>query len=141
MGVRVGVIAQKQATAEKFLARHVFIHDHLPEILLPGGGKSRIRARKGIQGDPKKIEYLDTNSTIEAFPSDPEAIRSEGMTLLRLEEVQSWDEGSPNRTEKSWRAILPVIQGGGRVIAIGTPLAGTWYERLIKDQFEVAVGA
>jgi hypothetical protein len=131
----VAVVAQDQVASEKFLGRHVFIHEKLPPIL-----RRPLKIWKGNQGDPKKIEYLDTGSTIEAFSSEPEKFRGEGLTLVRMEEVQSWDEGHPNRSERAWRAIRPVTQGGGRIVIIGTPLAGSWYERVVKDQLDVQVG-
>lgn len=127
----VAVIAQGQTESEKFLSRHEWIQTHLP----PKCPRSDIRIWRGKEGNPNKILFTDTGSTIEAMSSDPESIRGEGKTLIRCEELQSWQW-----PEQAWAAIIPVVQGGGRIVVIGTPKANTFYQRLVMDTFFVQQG-
>lgn len=127
----VAVIAQDQTGSEKFLARHVWLYNHLPELC----PRPDMKIWSGVSGDPRRILFPETGSTIEAFPGSPDKIRGEGKTLIRCEEIAFWD-----KAEESWTAIMPVVQGGGRVVVISTPLANSWYSRLVQDTMLVSTG-
>lgn len=126
----VAVIAQDQSGSEKFLGRVLWLYNHLP----PKCPRPEIRLWMGLEGNPKKIMMVETGSTIEAFPGIPDKIRGEGKSLVRCEEIAFWPKAA-----ESWAAILPTIQGGGRVVCISTPLAGSWYQNLVQDTLLASV--
>jgi hypothetical protein len=128
--VVVYVIALEQTGADAFLARHQFIHEHLP----PECPRSRINIRRGKAGDPTIIEYLDTRSQIEALSSKPDDIRGEGATLIRCEEMAFWQWA-----EASWKALLPTIQGGGRIVVVSSAEAGSHMRKVVYDELGQAV--
>jgi hypothetical protein len=121
----VYVVSDEQAKSDKLLARVKFLYDHLPSDFY----KPEMIIHKGGQGDPKRIDFPAVHSKIEGLSQDPEAIRQEGATLLHIEELQIWQW-----PEQSWRAIMPAIMGGGRIIVVGTPAAGTFFEKLVFDR-------
>jgi len=87
--------------------------------------------RKGMSG--KGLAYLNfpaVHSEIIATSGKPSELRQEGATVLHVEEFQNW-----TWAEESWTAMLPTIQGGGKIVVIGTPRPGTHFERLVFDQF------
>lgn len=131
--VIVDVIAQGQTESEEFLARHVSMYERFPAYFHGKAGYD-MQVWKGQGGNPKRIRFSN-GSEITAFSSDPESIRGAGATIVRCEEIQVWKQ-----PEKSWRAILPVIQGGGQIVVIGTPLANSFHEQLVKDRLPQKVG-
>ena len=126
----MAVIALDQQGSEEFLGRIVWLYNHLP----PKCPRPELRMWMGLNGNPKKLLFLETGSTVEALPSSPDKIRGSGLSLVRLEEVAFWV-----RAEESWAAILPTVQGGGRICCVSTPLAGSFFEKLVTDQLLSAV--
>lgn len=123
--VTIHIYAQKQTAADGFVARHKFIYEHLPASL----PKPQMKEWKGVEGDPSKLLFVQTGAEIEAFPGNPDAVRGEGCSVARLEEFAFWQW-----PEHSWKAILPTVMGGGKLVVVSTPLANTLFKSLVFDE-------
>ena len=126
--VHIAIVGMDQSSSEEFLGRHHWLWDH------QANPKPAVKIWKGQKGNPQKILFEDSNSTIEAFPGDPDKLRGLGATRVRCEEIAFW-----KWPEESWRTLLPIIQGKGSIVVISTPLAGSFFERLVKDQMSASV--
>lgn len=121
---KIFVISDDQMKSDQLLARMKFIYDHLPrEFLKPG-----IKTHSGQHGDPTRLDFTETGSVVLALPEDPDKIRQEGASLLHVEEFQVWQW-----PETSYRAMLPTIQGGGKIVIVGTAQANSLYQKIVFD--------
>ena len=127
----VFIISDDQSKSDKLVARCLFIYNNLPPEFM----KPRIKVHIGQKGDPTRIDFIETDSRIEALPEDPDKIRQEGAALLHIEEFQSWQW-----PEESYKSMLPTVQGGGRLAVIGTARAATLFQKLVFDSMGQAVG-
>jgi hypothetical protein len=125
------IVSDEQVKSDRLLGRLWFILKNIPErSLLP-----EPKVHLGKEGDPTRIDFPGVESSIVALSQDPEDLRQEGATLIHAEEIGSW-----KWPEKSWEAMLPTVQGGGKLVVVGTARAGTFFEQLVKDDLSVPVG-
>lgn len=130
LGAAVYVISLDQTSSDKFLARHLFMYERLPAWM----PRPQLKVWRGKEGDPTKIEFLETGSRIEALSQEPDKIRGEGATLVRCEEMAFWPW-----PDRSWKAILPTIQGGGRIVIVSSAQDGSFFKGLVYDNLSKAV--
>lgn len=64
-------------------------------------------------------------SRINAVPSGSDVMRGPGATLLHAEEVAFW-----GRAKAAISGARPIVQGGGHILLITTPSAGTYAEMI-----------
>jgi phage FluMu gp28-like protein len=126
-GATIFVASTMRNKSDALLARCKFIHDHLPEP--PTFPKPRMEWKNGQMGDPTRLIFPDTGSVIMAVSEDPDELRQSGATLVHCEEFAFWQW-----QEKAWTAIRPVVQGGGKIVVVSTPLAGTFFRDLVMDE-------
>ena len=69
-------------------------------------------------------------SYINAIASGPDQARGAGCTLVHAEEIAFWPNARP-----SIEGMLPVLLGGGHLIAITTAQVGTYAHDIVKDEF------
>ncbi len=125
------IVSNDQAKSNRLVGRCKFLFDHLPaELPTP-----QVQVRKGVSGDPSILRFPEIGSQIQGLPGEPDKLRQEGATLLPLEELAFWQW-----PEESWKAMLPTIQGGGRVVIASSARAGSFLEKIVKDQLPAPVG-
>lgn len=116
-----------QKKSDIFVNRAKFIYEHLPKEM----PKPQIDARMGQFGYPTRISFKETESFIEGIPGDPQKLRQEGATLIRLEEIAFW---KPGWADLAYQAILPTIMGGGKLVMVSSARDGTFFKRLVFDE-------
>lgn len=126
-GAKVFIASTVSTKSDALLARCKCIHDQLPER--PAFPKPVMEIKNGKLGDPTRLIFPATGSMIQSVSQDPDELRQEGATLIHAEEFAHWQW-----QERSWTAIRPVVQGGGKIIVVSTPLAGTFFRDLVFDE-------
>lgn len=126
-GVKVFIASTMRTKSDALLARCKFIHDQLPDP--PHFPKQRMEWKNGQKGDPTRLIFPELNSVIQSVSEDPDELRQEGATLIHCEEYPFWQW-----QEKAWTAMRPVVQGGGKLVVVGTPKAGTFFRDLVFDE-------
>lgn len=124
------IISSDQSKSDKLVSRIKFLYDHLPSFLV----KPRAESRMGKSGDITRLDFVETESRIEALPQDPDKIRQEGATLLHIEEIAFWEW-----PEEAYKAMLPTIQGGGRMVIASSAKPNSFFEKIVRDQLGEAV--
>ena len=132
-GAKVFVASTQRTKSDKLLARCKFMHDQLPER--PGFPKPRLEVKNGQMGDPTRLIFPETESMIQSVSEDPDELRQEGATLIHAEEFGHWQW-----QERSWTAMRPVVQGGGKIVVVSTPVAGSFFRDLVFDEGSLRVG-
>lgn len=116
-GVRILILCKTEADASELLDRIRRMRDRIATdpaghhlfSTLPAPAKTR-----------DAVTTLDVGrSTIKALVGTPAAARSETAGLVILDEF-AFQRGAPD----IWRAVLPTIEGGGRLAAISTGNGG-----------------
>ena len=130
---RIYVISTDQMKSDKLVERHQFIYKRLPEDM----PKPHISTRAGVKGGISRIDFEETDSSIEALPGDPDKMRQEGATLIRMEEIAFWKPAA--RADLTYKAIMPTIMGGGRLVVVSSAQDGTFFKRLVFDELGTAV--
>lgn len=67
-------------------------------------------------------------SYINAIASGPDQARGAGCTFVHAEEIAFWPNARP-----SIEGMLPVLLGGGHLVAITTAQAGTYAHQIVSD--------
>lgn len=67
---------------------------------------------------------------INAIASGPDQARGPGATLVHAEEIAFWPNAQP-----TIEGMLPVLLGGGHLIAITTANCNSYAHRIVKDEF------
>jgi len=120
-GARWGAfVSKKGGDSRKLIERMKFIYEQLPDwkpevsfVLFP---------------EPK-VTCLETKSVVYSFPQGSDQLRSMTFSWVYTDEFSFQDQ-----QEKSWRAIKPSIDGGGRFIACSTPNgSGNLFYHFCKD--------
>ena len=93
------IISIKEKLAVRFMHRLKFMYKHLPDFLR----KPIINGKKGDFGTKTEIEFID-NSRIESVPSSEDAGRSEGTSLVIVDEAAFIEH-----MEQIWSAIYPTL--------------------------------
>lgn len=79
--------------------------------------------------DNRSSFKLSNESEIKAVACNPEALRSEALSLLIIDEAAH----IPNM-EEMWTAAYPTLSTGGSCIALSSPKGvGTWYHKTFVD--------
>lgn len=126
-GVRVFIASTMRTKSDALLARCKFSHEQLPER--PYFPKPRMEWKNGQKGDPTRLIFPETGSVIQSVSEDPDELRQEGATLIHCEEFAFWQW-----QERAWTAMRPVVQGGGKIVVVSTPKAGTFFRDLVFDE-------
>lgn len=133
-GVRVFIASSKKTKSDALLYRCWFIHQQLPEE--PAFPKAVCERKNGQEGNPTRLDFPALGSSIQSVSQEPDELRQEGATLIHAEEFAFWQW-----QEKAWAAMRPVVQGGGKVIVVSTPLAGSFFRDLVFDEVGIASDA
>ena len=126
------VVSKDQTDSDQLVHRCKFVYDRLPTKL----PKPRMIERMGKKGFVTRLEFVETGSSITGLDSDPDTLRQEGATLLHCEEFAFW-----KKAEEAYTAMLPTIQGGGRVRILSSAKALTFFSKLVYDKNISAVSA
>ena len=118
--------SNKQDKSDAMLGRHKFLYDNLPGDLI--FRKPEMVIHRGRTGLPTRIDFPEMDSKIVAVSSDPDELRQEGATLVVLEELATWDH-----PREAWPAILPVIQGGGRIVIVSSAIPNSFFQDITYD--------
>lgn len=129
-GAYIGIISKKEEDAGKVIERIKLIYDHLPlhwraSLYAPMvyKGKKGIIVRwvqEHANGKPKSI--------LQAYPSGEDQVRMETFSLIYWDEVGAAPDLDARRT---YCALKPTIDGGGRLLMSGTPPVSDehfWYQ-------------
>jgi len=115
------VIATKQDVAKNLITKVRVMHQNLPSWM-------RVRARE----DNKLSLVLENGSLVKCVSSSGDSGRSEGLSLLVLDEGAFID-----KIDEIWTAALPTLSTGGDCIVLSTPNGvGNWFHQ----QWVKAVG-
>lgn len=114
-GTRVLILSVNEEEAKKVIARIWGMYRSLPHYL--SGHVAVTKPARG--GDPsQEIEFTDREgrkSTILALPATEKAGHGETGALVILDEFSRQDFA-----RSIWKGVFPVIDGGGRIVAIST---------------------
>lgn len=101
----IQMISIKEQTAIRLLAKVKYLYDYLPDWM-------KVR----IIDDNKTLLTFEHGSRIESIPTSEDAGRSEGVTLLVIDEAAfvRW-------IDKVWQAAEPTLSTGGMCILLSTP--------------------
>ena len=127
---RVYIISDDLMKSELLIERCHFLWQHLPtdKCVQPS-----CETRKGQSGRGLAyIKFPELNSEINGVSGKPSEMRQEGATLLHVEEFQNWQWA-----EESWKAMLPTVQGGGKIVVVGSARAGSFFYKLVTDQISM----
>jgi len=115
----VVIISIKEETAKRFLDKIKYAYRHLPLWL---------KGPLAAQWNTSTIVF-ENNSRIMSVPTSEEAGRSEGLSLLIIDEAAfvRW-------IDKIWGAAFPTLSTGGQAIAISTANGlGNWFAGKWRD--------
>lgn len=118
------IISIKERVAKKVLRKIKYMYKNLPEFLqVPV-----INGRTGEYGTSFEMEFAN-GSLITSVPTTEEAGRSEGVSLLVI------DEAAIIRWASSiWASAFPTLSTGGGAIVNSTPYGiGNWYHKMYVD--------
>lgn len=116
-------IQSKKADDSDYLLgdnRLMFIYSHLPSWL-----------RKYGLPTVKRSQYLlrfSNGSMIKGIAQGPDQLRQYTATAIMCDEIAFWEQA-----ETTWRAIRPVLQGGGRATLISSAGPG-FFARIVQGR-------
>lgn len=99
------MISIKKSAAKRLLDKVKYIYDHLPMWM-----------RVPVVEDTQTVLLFSNGSRIESIPTSEDAGRSEGVSLLVIDETASvrW-------IKEIWKAAYPTLSTGGMCILVSTP--------------------
>lgn len=99
------IISMKDAIAKRLLDRVKYIFDNLPDWL-----------KMQVAEDTRSVFGLANGSRVESIPTSEEAGRSEGVSLLIIDEAAfvRW-------IDQIWTAAEPTLSMGGAVVLLSSP--------------------
>lgn len=118
------IISIKERVAKKVLRKIKFMYKNLPEFLKV----KIINGRPGEFGTATEMEFSN-GSLITSLPTTEDAGRSEGLSLLVVDEaaIIKW-------ASQIWASAWPTLSTGGSAIVNSTPFGiGNWYHKLWVD--------
>ncbi len=130
---RVYIASKKQEDSDALVERCNFIYDRLPKSL-PKPDKVT-RKGTGQKGYITMLSFPEIRSSIVGLSENPDALRQEGATLLHIEEFAFYEW-----PERSYTAMLPTIQGGGKIRIISSLIAMSEFNRMVLDQTQSVQG-
>lgn len=117
---RALVIATKSGVAKNIIKKIKFIVKNLPKWLHP----------KQLTDNAFSIEFSN-GSSVEAMATTVDAARSEGLSLLVMDEAAHIRTADP---EEVWTAAQPTLITGGSAIVLSTPNGvGNWFHKTYTD--------
>ena len=117
----VVILSLKERVAKKVLRKIKFMYKNLPDHLKI----DIINGRPKEHGTSTEIEFAN-GSTISSLPTTEDAGRSEGVSILVIDEaaIMKW-------ANVIWAAAYPTLSTGGKAIVNSTPYGvGNWYHNL-----------
>lgn len=114
----VVIISIKKETSERFMDKIKYAYKHLPPWL-----------KGAVKHENMSTLVFENNSRIMSVPTSEEAGRSEGLSLLIIDEAAfvRW-------IAKIWAASFPTLSTGGMCIAISTANGlGNWFADKWRD--------
>lgn len=114
------ILSLKERVAKKVLRKIKYMYRHLPEYLKV----DIVNGRPGEMGTNTEMEFAN-GSTIASIPTTEDAGRSEGLSLLVIDEaaIMKW-------AKIIWAAAFPTLSTGGSAIVNSTPYGiGNWYHQ------------
>src|SRR5690606_12155708 len=115
------ILSLKERVAKKVLRKIKYMYRNLPDFLKV----DVINGRPNELGTAQEIEFAN-GSIISSIPTTEDAGRSEGLSLLVIDEaaIMKW-------AGLIWTAAYPTLSTGGAAIVNSTPYGtGTWYHQL-----------
>lgn len=126
MGRHNAFVSKKEDDADNLIERAKFILEHIPEDKIP---KELI---------PKwdktfcMLEFSETSSKIQAFPSGSDQLRAYGFSGILNDEMAFQEDA-----KQMYASTFPTIENGGRFTAISSPKKG-FFEQLVFDTIEAS---
>lgn len=118
------IISIKERVAKKVLRKIKYMYKNLPDYLrVPV-----VNGRTGDIGTATEMEFSN-GSIISSIPTTEDAGRSEGLSLLVVDEaaIIKW-------ANQIWASAWPTLSTGGSSIVNSTPYGvGNWYHKLWVD--------
>lgn len=122
------ILSLKERVAKKVLRKIKFMYRNLPEYMqVP-----IVNGRSGDYGTALEMQFSN-GSTIASLPTTEDAGRSEGLSLLVIDEaaIMRW-------ARTIWAAIFPTLSTGGNAIINSTPYGiGNFYHEIWVDACSV----
>lgn len=115
------ILSLKERVAKKVLRKIKFMYKNIPDYLKV----DIINGRTGEYGTHTEMEFAN-GSTIASLPTTEDAGRSEGVSLLVMDEaaIMKW-------ANTIWTAAFPTLSTGGSAIVNSTPYGvGNWYHSM-----------
>lgn len=117
----VMILSLKERVAKKVLRKIKYMYKNLPDHLKV----DVVNGRPGELGTASEMEFAN-GSIISSIPTTEDAGRSEGLSLLVIDEaaIIKW-------ANQIWASALPTLSTGGGAIVNSTPYGvGNWYHSL-----------
>lgn len=115
---QVIILSQGEREARKLLAKSRYAYRKMPDWVVERGPRLLNRTLETM--------IFENDSSIESYPSGPNAGRGESAFLVIVDEWAS----IPNQ-EEAWSAVEPITDIGGRVIGLSTAKGeGNFFHRL-----------
>jgi len=113
----IQLISLKDRVAKRLIRRIKFVYRNLPEVLkVP-----IINGRRGDLGTDSEMIFSN-GSTIVSVPTTQDAVRSEPVSLLVMDEAAIM-----KYAELIWASALPSVSTGGRTIINSTPFGAAGF--------------
>jgi hypothetical protein len=112
----VFLVSSHEAKSADLVDRVAGILARLPEDRCP---RPRLRRTES----PPLLQFLDTDSKILGIAEGAAALRQYTASAIMADELGTW-----TWPRASYSAMLPCIEGGGRLTIVSSAFPGTWRE-------------
>lgn len=123
-GRNQGFISKKEDDSDKLVQRARFICENLDTAILP---KELFPAHEYKYG---KLRFPELMSQIQGYASSSDGPRQDTLSGAMCDEMAFWPEA-----QKLYSALVPTLQGGGRLTAISTRYPG-FFKALVFDELD-----
>lgn len=121
-------VSKKELDADALLDRAKFILDHIPPDKLPRECMPKFKKTYTL------LEFPETLSKIQGFPSGADQLRMHGFSGILNDEMAFQDNA-----HEMYASSFPTIENGGRMTAISSPAKGFYYD-LVFDNLDMQGG-